>query len=277
MKVKYQTGLAFSYPDKDDAHMINPKAVRHVDLDGHFPYYNRSWWFRFWQNMLNFLFLILIIPSCYLRYGLKVKGRKYKHGFYAHLLKGSFLTTCNHVFEWDYICVRAAMAPRRGYFLMWKNNHDSSLGKVMRVVGSIPISTRFDGMKKMDQDLKLLFKDKRWLHIYPEGSMWYYEEKIRPFKRGTFSLAYDYHLPIFPLVISYRPAKGIFRLWKRHGYPCVTISIGEPQYPNLCLDRNESISEIKTRIHQIMEDMKEHETPLISLDKQTRINKKAHI
>lgn len=74
-----------------------------------------------------------------------------------------------------------------------------------------------------------------------------------------------------PLAISYRPAKGIFKLWKKHGYPCITISIGEPQWVNMFLERKDSIAELNQRVHALSLQMKEVATPLISEEKQNRI------
>lgn len=275
--VRYQTGLKFVYPDKIDGHMIDPKQIRNVSLDGDYPFYRTSKLFRFFQNVMNCLFCIVAIPIASLRYGLKVKGRKNIRGEFAKQIKNGFVTTCNHVFDWDYLCVRASMFPRRGYFLVWINNHYSKLGKLMRVTGSIPIPYCYEGLKKFDRDIKDMLHEKRWFHVYPEASMWYYEEDIRPYKNGAFTIAYDNNVPVVPLAISYRPAKGIFKLWKRHGYPCVTISIGKPEWPNLSLARKDSIAELNNRVHEITLKMKEEVTPLISEEKQSKIFAEARI
>lgn len=269
--VRYKTGLKFTYPDKIDGHMIDPKQVRNIDLNGQYPFYRSSKWFRFWQNMLNLLVWIVAIPIVSLRYGLIVKGKKNLRGENRIKIKNGFITTCNHVFDWDYLCVRTTMFPRRSYFLAWINNHYSKLGKLMRVCGSIPVPYSYEGLKKFDKDIKNLFVDKKWLHVYPEASMWYYQEGIRPYKNGTFTIAYDNNVPVAPLAISYRPAKGIFKLWKKHGYPCITISIGEPQWANMSLERKDSIAELNQRVHALSLQMKEAATPLISEEKQNRI------
>lgn len=275
--MKYHTGLNFTYPEKIDGHMIDPKQVRDVNLNGEYPFYNRSLWFRLWQNLMNFFFIVVCTPICSLRYGLVVQGKKYKRGAYKKLLKNGFITTCNHVFDWDYLCVRAAMTPKRGYVILWRNNHNSGLGKAMRLAGSIPIPPKYEGLKKFSSDLKDLMKDHRWLHIYPEASMWYYEEGLRPFKRGTFNIAYDTDVPVLPMMISYRPAKGIFKLWKRHGYPCITLNIGEPQLIDKSLPRAEAVEELNHRVHQAMERLKEEATPEVTEQWQKLNYERAHI
>lgn len=261
-RIKYHHGLHFDYPKETDAHMINPKQVRNVDLDDHYQYYSRSMWLRFWQNMTNVLFVILIYFSNYVRYGLKIKGRKYKHGKYRKYYKNGFITTCNHVFEWDYICVRSAMRCRRGYVTVWKKNNDSSLGKLMRVVGSVPISTSINGLVRFSSDIDKMLKNGEWIHFYPEGSMWYYNEAIRPYKKGAFVFAYRNSVPLYPLAISYRPARGIWKLWK-HDYPCITIEIGEPMFIDYSFNKNDAIEKLRSEVETKTRAMMEKNTPFV--------------
>lgn len=274
--VKYKTGLNFEYPEKPDDHMIDPKPVRSVKLDAKYPYYNTNKRFVIWQVLMNFVFIIIIYFSCFLRYGLKIKGRKYKHGKYRKYFKNGFVTTCNHVFEWDYVLIRSALRCKRGYVVVWHKNHNSSLGKLMRVVGAIPIPDNLNGLKKFDDAIDEAIKDKHMVHFYAEGSMWYYYEGLRPFKKGAFNYAYKNHVPVYPMAISYRPARGLFKLWKRHGYPLATLEICEPQFADYSLSKNEAIDELCARVEKITREAIERNTPLISEKKQEYINKTAH-
>lgn len=268
--VRYRHDLGFVYPEETDAHMIDPKPVHSIKLDDRYEYYSRSFCFRFLQCLMNCVFIVLVYLANYIRYGLVIKGRKYKYGKYRKYYRKGFITTCNHVFEWDYICVRSAMKFRRGYVTVWKNNNDSSLGKLMRVVGSIPIPTTQSGLLKFSRDVNTMLQNGKWIHYYPEGSMWYYNETIRPFKKGLFALAYQNKIPVYPLAISFRPARGIWRLWKRHGYPCVTIEIGEPIFADYSLSKQEAIEKLRSDVQKKTAMMMEKNTPLISKEEQDR-------
>ena len=218
--MKYKHGLHFEYPKDIHGHMIDPEQVNEEELTKDYPFYDKSKKLRFLQNMLQFLFLILVFPVNYFRYGCKIIGRKWLK-VYKKAYKDGFLTVCNHVFEWDYICIRSAMKPKRGYMTVWKNNHNSSLGKLMRVAGSIPIpdKSNVDAFVKFNQSIFEALNDKRMVHFYPEGSMWYFYQGLREFLPGAFHYAVYANKPVFPLAISFRPPKGIFKLWKRHGAP----------------------------------------------------------
>lgn len=262
--MKYKHGLFFEYPKDIHGHMISPKQVRDEKLDGDFPYYDKSFKLRFLQVLLQIVLVILVFPVNFFRYGCRVKGRinliKYRSAY-----KNGCITICNHVFEWDYICVRSAMGPKRGYMTVWKDNHNSDLGKLMRVVGSIPIPDTRDisAMHKFNDDIGKALADKRMVHFYPEGSMWYFYQDVREFMPGAFYYAVTYNKPVFPLAISFRPPRGIFKLWKRNGAPCVTIEIGKPIYPNQELTKANAIKDLTDSCYTAVKRMMEKNTPNI--------------
>ena len=55
--MKYKHGLYFDYPEDLHAHMISPKQVRDVALDGKFPYYNKGFWFRVLQVLVQIVMI----------------------------------------------------------------------------------------------------------------------------------------------------------------------------------------------------------------------------
>jgi 1-acyl-sn-glycerol-3-phosphate acyltransferase len=72
---------------------------------------------------------------------------------------------------------------------------------------------------------------------------------IRPFKKGMFTAAYNYRLPVIPLAFSYREPWGLYRLFKK-GYPLITLRIGEPVLPDLSLSRREAVSLLRAQVHR---------------------------
>lgn len=263
--MKYKHGLKFDYPKDIHGHMISPKQVRNDKLDENFNYYNKSKWFRFKQWLFQvFVFICLVFPVNYLRYGCKIKGRNILKK-YKKIYKDGFISVCNHVFEWDYICVRSALKPKRGYMSIWKDNHNSSLGKLMRIVGSIPIPDKNNpkALVAFNNAIINALNDHHMVHFYPEGSMWYFYQDVREFLPGAFYYAVTANKPVIPLAISFRPPKGLFKLWKRHGAPCVTIEIGEPLFPNNELDKNSAIEELKNQAYQSVKNMLDKNTPNI--------------
>lgn len=247
--MKYRPDLHFVYPDQVDGHMIAPTLIFDEKILGpDYPYYDRRPFFVFKQTLMQLFLLFIAIPVTHVRFGLRVKGRSNLRKHRKEIKNGA-ITVCNHVFDWDYFCVRAAIYPRKQYFSIWKNNLLRSIGPSMRLAGAVPIpSGNLAAIRSFERDVLKLLQDGRWLHFYPEGSMWYYEENLRPFKKGIFSFAYRSDKPVIPLAISYRPAKGLYRLFKGK-YPLCTISIGEPLFPDLSLPKEEAVEKLRQQAH----------------------------
>ncbi|HHT66965.1 MAG TPA: 1-acyl-sn-glycerol-3-phosphate acyltransferase [Erysipelotrichaceae bacterium] len=177
-------------------------------------------------------------------------------------MKNGIITISNHVFDEDYVAIRNALAPRTGYTLVWKNNHLRRLGAMIRIAGSIPIPTNDSSATlSMMHAVDKCLQDGKWLHIYPEASMFYFYQDIRPFVDGAFVFAVRNNKPIFPLVFSYRPAKGLYKIWKKKGSPLINLSFGEPIYPNPDLSMREAISDLNKRCHAEVKKLMMDNTP----------------
>ena len=268
--MKYRHGLKFDYPEDVHAHMISPKQVRDDKLDAEFPYYDKSFKLRFVQFFLQLFMIIVVFPINFFKYGCRVKGKSRLIQFRRSYFRGC-ITVCNHVFEWDYICVRHAMGPRRGYVTVWKENHNSDKGQLMRYAGSIPIpdTNNISAMHKFNDDVGRALSDGKMVHFYPEGSMWYFYEGLRQFMPGAFYYAVTYNKPVFPLAISFRPRKGLFKLFNKNE-PCVTIEIGVPVYPNQQLTKANAIKDLSERCFKHMKKMIESNTPDIPEDESAK-------
>jgi 1-acyl-sn-glycerol-3-phosphate acyltransferase len=134
-----------------------------------------------------------------------------------------------------------AIAPKLSYYPAWATNFEGPNRGVIDLTGGIPIPTKnLKSVKKFNDALNQVLIDKKILHFYPEGSMWYFYPDIRPFKQTVFKLAVKHNKPIIPMGFSFRPRKGIFKIYKRR--PCVTLNIGEPIFPNENLSVQERIN-----------------------------------
>ncbi len=259
--MKYHHTLSFDYPENIHGHMIAPEQVGKDVLDENFKYYDKS--LKFFNRLIHFVFMILIFPITWIRYGVKRKGLRWLK-MYKKQLKGGFFTTCNHVFEWDYLIVRSCFYFKRGYMTVWQDNHNGPLGPLMRKVGSIPIPDSYSlGMAKFLDDVKKCVDEGNMVHFYPEGSMWYYYQDVREFLPGCFTLAAMTNKPVIPLAISFRPAKGLYKLWKRKGYPTCTVEVGKPIFPDPSLPINERAKQMHDECFRATKDMMERNTPNI--------------
>ena len=245
--------LGYKYPDRSDEHMITVKHLRDIIFDINYPYLDKSLWFKIkrvglWILLNPFIFLV-----CTIRHGVKIYGRKNlrKH---KELLKNGAITIANHVFMWDYICVLKAIRPRLQHLIAWKTNLEGPNGPLIRLVGGIPVPTgNIRSMCKFKEAVDEVLESGKWLHVYPEGSMWFYYPDIRPLKPAVFRFAVDHNKPIVPIVFTFRERKGIFKIFSKN--PFVDVHIGEPMLPDLTLSKKDATDKMHKEAYHIMQLM----------------------
>jgi 1-acyl-sn-glycerol-3-phosphate acyltransferase len=244
----YVPDLGLVYPSVPDDHMIlKPQEVDLV-LDEHYPFLDKSAGFRIRSALIYLGIFTLVFVISPIRFGLRIEGRDKLKKFRALFRQGA-LTVSNHVMRWDFLCVLQAVRFRRLYFPAWRENISGPDRHLIRLVGGIPVPTDIHAIKYFYDAFDELHARKKWFHVFPEGSNWPYYQPIRPFKKGMFTLAYKYGLPVIPLAFSYRPARGLYRLFKKRS-PLVTLRIGDPILPDRALPRKEAVNRLREACHR---------------------------
>lgn len=88
--------------------------------------------------------------------------------------------------------------------------------------------------------------DGKTVHMYPEGALWPYYEKIRTFKKGAFKMAVNANCPIVPILYEFKEPDGIFAIYKKK--KCIHAKILNPVYPNHELEKTERIRDLENRV-----------------------------
>ena len=249
----YKHNLDYNYPDKCDQHMIDVKHLRDVNLDENYPYLQKSFWFKCQRVLLHICQYTLLPIIMFFRHGLRIHGRK-KLKAYKNLFEDGLITISNHVMMWDFIGIMVALRPHLGYFPAWKINLEGPNGPLIRMAGGIPIPVdNYRSMVKFKGAMEEVFAEKKWMHFFPEGSMWFYYPDIRPPKKAVFKYAVTYDRPILPITYSFRPRKG---LWKLIGKsPLADLHIGDPIYHDKSLPKLEAIKKMQQDAYHIMQVM----------------------
>ena len=249
----YRHNLDLVYPERSDEHMITVKHLRDTNFDEKHRYYNKTWWYRFLRWVLRICLYLVGFHVCTLRHGLKIYGRKrFKEN--KKYFKDGAITVCNHVFMWDYLCVLKAIRPHLQYHPGWKTNFEGPNAFFIKWVGGIPVPTgNLRAMGKFQSAIGDVLKDGKWLHFFPEGSMWFFYPDIRPLKKAVFKYAVRYNKPVIPITISFRPRKGLYKLFGKD--PCADLHIGEPIFPDQSLSQKEAIDKIHAETYHIMQVM----------------------
>ena len=249
----YRHNLDYEYPNRCDEHMLKTVHKRDVILDEKYPYLQKSFGFKCRRALFWSALNCIIFPLLRVSHGLKIYGKdnykKHKNEF-----KNGAITISNHVFMWDYLCVLKAIRPHMSYFPAWKTNLEGSMAWMIRMAGGIPVPTdSAHSMIKFNEAIGEVLESGKWLHFYPEGSLWFYYPDIRPLKKAVFQYAVKYDKPVLPITMSFRPRKGLWKLLGKK--PLVDLHIGEPLYADKTLEPAEAVKDLHKRAYHIMQVM----------------------
>lgn len=240
--------LQIDYPDKPDEHMVSKPKIYELKLDENYPYLDKSFKHRFisfWQYVGTYVLVFALNP---LLYGLKICNRK-NITKNMKLFKNGAITVSNHVYRWDFLAVLQAIRFRRSWFPAWAENLCTSDRGMIRNAGGIPVPSTISGMSAFNKAFDELHEKKQWIHVFPESCRWDYYQYIRPFKKGAFTFAFKYNLPIIPMAFSYRKPNGFEKLFLKDK-PAVTLNVGEPIMPKTELGRKECVKLLREECHK---------------------------
>ena len=251
---------AMDYPqDNPFARTLFPKYTKQLAIDDKYPYLNDSVGYKFNLYLGYYVFLHLLLRiKLRVQMGLRIRGRevlkKHKEG-----LKNGAITIANHVYRLDCPCVLIAVNRTHNTRIpMFAPNFRTKDGYFMSIAGGIPIPEAEAGMsamKKFNEAFDEFHRRGWWFHIFPEACRWDMYKPLRPFQKGAFTMSYKYNKPLLPCVITYRERKGIFRLFGPKELPLLTVTIGEPIYPDTTQARKTEVERLRNVAHAQMQQM----------------------
>ena len=237
---------SLKYPDKDFVHMIKHEKVHNYVYDENFPYRLKDPKNKFIQFLFRVVILLIVKPACYVRYLLRIRGKRNIRKYKRLAGKKGMITICNHTTEWDVLFVMTSRFFHFAEFPMWQEGAEGKSGDFYRHAGGIVLPTySYKGMNYAYEAMREVVKEGKWLHVFPEAACWAFYPVIRQFRNGVFKLAVEEEMPILPMVVKYRPNNFIYKIFKKH--PNATLIIGEPLMPNTSLDVRERISDLMNR------------------------------
>jgi 1-acyl-sn-glycerol-3-phosphate acyltransferase len=154
----------------------------------------------------------------------------------------------------DYLCVLKAIRPHISYFPAWKRKFESGFQPFMRILGGMPIPEGdLRSMLAFKRDMDEVVSSGRWLHVFAEGSLWYFYPDIRPLKPAAFTYAAKYNKPLIPISMSFRPRRGFGRIFGKG--PFVDLHIAEPLYPDQTVPMRDAAEKLRADTYRIMQEM----------------------
>ena len=249
----YIPEIKYVFPKETDSQIISVDEKRKVKVDKKYYRNLKRWTFKVGQFFFRILFTLIAVPLVKIRYHIKVEGRKQFRKHKKLLKKTGFITVSNHVFLWDYLALCVTVKMGFPNVPAWGKIVYSKFGNWFSLAGIIPIPEDRKVFRAFYDFVDDVFKENKWVHIYPETGLWYYYVPIRPFKRGAAYFAVQYDKPIVPVAYSFRERKGLSKLIFRKD-PFVTAHIGEPIYPDKNLPKREAVDKLNEQARtKIME------------------------
>jgi 1-acyl-sn-glycerol-3-phosphate acyltransferase len=137
--------------------------------------------------------------------------------------------------------ISGAVLPRRTWQTLLEGTVEAPfLGTFTRLLGGVPIPRGKTGYRKLLESCETLFKYRRFIHFYPEGECYLYNQRIREFKSGAFRIAAELDIPVIPLVtvLSQGPFKPYSFLGR--SVPRETMVVLDAVYPAEYVKRGEN-------------------------------------
>ena len=252
----YKPDLGIVYPSNPDDHMVEVKPVHDVVVDENYPFLEKHFSYRFMRGLMHLGIFTLVFSASPLLYGIKVEGKKNLRKHRA-LFKNGAMTVSNHVHRWDFLFVLLTVRYRMMYFPVWKEQLKGKDKNFIRLAGGIPIPTEISTIKCFNQAFDEIHAKKKWIHAFPESTRFDYFCPIRPFKKGVFTMAHKYNLPIIPMAFSYRKSQfpqtimnAIRGLRGKQKLPGITLRVGEPLQFDPELGRKEAVIKMRKDCHE---------------------------
>ena len=260
MPGEYIPQPAMDYPQENPfERTLFPVFDREMAIDEHYPYLDDSARYRF-KTKWGYAIILKVCLNLMLRVkmGLRIRGREVLKR-HSEGLKHGAITIANHVFRLDCPCVLLAVKAKPTTRIpMFAPNFRTKDSFFLNLVGGVPIpepEAGMSAMKKFNEAFDEFHRRGWWFHIFPEACRWDMYKPLRPFQKGAFTMSYKYNKPLLPCVITYRERKGIFRLFGPKELPLLTVTIGEPIYPDTTQPRKTEVDCLRDVAHLQMQQM----------------------
>ena len=189
--------------------------------------------------------LILLTGLIYMKFvaRIRIKNRKV-----LKKARGGYFLYSNHTLEFgDVINSFIITWPKRPKIIcITANLGIAVLGSWLPAAGALPLPEDIKGMKKLTHAIKYHITKGKPVIIYPEGHMWPYYTKIRPFAEASFHYAISNQAPSFTATTTFSKPK----LRKR---PKTTIYIDGPFTPDESKNRKDQQKELAKTVKTAME------------------------
>jgi 1-acyl-sn-glycerol-3-phosphate acyltransferase len=192
------------------------------------PLFDNSLFFRICSKFMCFTVWHIAQLANIVLYSTRYENRKKLHQY-----KGRAILISNHTTFLDPVLLSGAVIPEwTWHTLLEKTVETPFLGTFIRLIGGMPLPPGGAGIEKLIGSSEAAFKCHRFIHFYPEGECYLYNQKIMPFKSGAFYVAARLNLPVFPLLTVF--SEGLLKpgTFFARRFPIERLVVLDPVYPS---------------------------------------------
>jgi 1-acyl-sn-glycerol-3-phosphate acyltransferase len=206
--------------------------------------------------MFHFTFLLVLLVNR-LIFRLRIEGRDQLQRV------SSALVVSNHTLVLDPGIIAQVLRPRRTYFTMLEETACiPMLGTFVRLLGAIPIPAGSGSVRILERTLRTGLQDLPFVHVFPEGECYLWNQEIKEFQPGAFYLACRLRLPVVPVTTVLHQRRWLGRSSFYFAGrairipPQVTVVVGEPVLPNGTAGRcpKREATEMSRKIRSVMQE-----------------------
>jgi 1-acyl-sn-glycerol-3-phosphate acyltransferase len=182
--------------------------------------------------MYHFALLLVLIVNRLL-FRVNVEGRQRLKRVPSGLL------VSNHTLVLDPGIIANVVRPKRTYFTMLEETACIPLlGTFVRLLGAVPIPATPGALRILERAMRTSLRDLPFVHVFPEGECYLWNQQIMDFQLGAFFLACRLRLPVVPITTVLHQRRWVGRTcfhlagrtWRVP--PRVTVVVGEAVYPD---------------------------------------------
>lgn len=245
----YLPDAGIDYPQDDAmARLVPAPILKDIKFDDSYPYLDDSLSFRMGSALLYAMVFTGMSWLNNICYGVRYRGRDVLRK-YRKELKGGLVSVCNHCYRYDGMAV-AKLLRHRLWIPMLHEHFQGPNAWMLRHFGGIPLTDgTLSAQKKFNEAFDEIHRRGGWIHVFPEARNWHFYKPLRPFAKGAFTMAYKYNIPVLPINISYRERTGIYKLFGKAEEPLMTITVGEPIFPDVSQPRKNEVERLQLAAH----------------------------
>jgi 1-acyl-sn-glycerol-3-phosphate acyltransferase len=210
---------------------------------------NFSLSFQIASFIVYYITLFFVIIFDHIFFNIKIIGRNNLNIRKAILIS-------NHTLYLDPGILSHAIMPRRTYFsAMEKTFNKKILGTYIRLLGAFPLKDNTPLLSALKQ-IKRAIDKRGFIHIFPEGELYHYNQKVKDFKNGAFYLSFIFNIPVIPIALLVKQRSFLGKK-TRLLPPKVIVLIEKPLFPyefnNYSL-KEEKINAMKEKAQNIIQN-----------------------